>query len=443
MNHPVRYPIEGIAGCTDRGPPVRHAGAVEWTDRPARQWRALRYLVVEAGAAVVSLCFLTAGLIVLSMLILVVGWLALPWYVRALHWWAGLARARTGRFTGTPVPEPCSRLPRGGSFDDLRTLLLAPSTRRDFAWVAVHSIAALTTGLVAIALPLAVVNSLAIPAYWWALPADQPVSNIFPVTSWWRAGLMPLVAVGYAVLGWWLIPAMARGISGLAVRLLAPRRETELSERVTALTASRAAALDAHAAELRRIERDLHDGAQNRLVAVVMMLGLAERSLRVKPEQALPQLLRAQDAASDALSELRTLVHDIYPPVLDELGLGGAVSALAGRSAVPCVLDVERLRRAPAAVEAAAYFVVAEALTNVAKHSGADRVQATIATRDDAAGATMVIDVVDDGVGGAVEREGSGLAGIRRRVAAFEGTVTMDSPPGGPTRLEVELPCGF
>ncbi|WFR74688.1 histidine kinase [Prescottella defluvii] len=254
---------------------------------------------------------------------------------------------------------------------------------------------------------------------------------------------MPLVALAYAALGWWLIPLMARGVAGITSRLLAPRRETELSERVSALTASRAAALDAHAAELRRIERDLHDGAQNRLVAVVMMLGLAERSLRVAPEQALPQLLRAQDAASDALSELRTLVHDIYPPVLDELGLGGAVSALAGRSAVPCVLDVDRLRRAPAAVEAAAYFVIAEALTNVAKHSGAERVQVTIATRDDERGATMLIDIVDDGVGGAVESAGSGLAGIRRRVAAFEGTMTIHSPLGGPTRLEVQLPCGF
>ncbi|WP_433611536.1 sensor histidine kinase [Prescottella agglutinans] len=412
-------------------------------ERVAVRWRAVRYLVVEAAAAVVSMTVLVAGLVVGALLILIVGWLALPVYLRVLRWWAGGARGRAGRFTGVEIAQRYPPIPEHAGFDDLRRLLLAPSTRRDFAWVAIHSIAALTAGLLAVGLPFAALNSLAITVYWRMLPADEPVSSIYPVTSWWGAAPMPLVAVGYAALAWWAIPAMARGVAGLAGRLLAPRRETELSERVSALTASRAAALDAHAAELRRIERDLHDGAQNRLVAVVMMLGLAERSLRVAPEQALPQLLRAQDAASDALSELRTLVHDIYPPVLDELGLGGAVSALAGRSAVPCVLDVDRLRRAPAAVEAAAYFVVAEALTNVAKHSGAERVQVTIATRDDERGATMVIDVVDDGVGGAVESAGSGLAGIRRRVAAFEGTMTIDSPLGGPTRLEVQLPCGF
>ena len=282
-----------------------------------------------------------------------------------------------------------------------------------------------------------------IPAYWWAMPADEPVGNIYLVTSWPLAATMPFIALAYAVIAWWLIPALARAIAGMATKLLAPRRETELTQRVTALTESRAAALDAHAAELRRIERDLHDGAQNRLVAVVMMLGLAERSLRVDPEQALPQLLRAQDAASDALSELRTLVHDIYPPILDELGLEGAVAALAGRSSITCVLDVRNLLRAPAAVEAAAYFVVAEALTNVAKHSGAETVYLTISTRGDDNGNTMVITVVDDGRGGAEETAGSGLSGIRRRVAAFEGTMTLNSPAGGPTELEVELPCGF
>ncbi|MGW6695286.1 sensor histidine kinase [Rhodococcus sp. NPDC054953] len=416
---------------------------MQWTERLNERWRAVRFLVVEAGAAVVSLCFLVVGLVVGSMLILIVGWLAVPTYVRALRWWAGRARRRSSAYTGRQVPERYPTVPDRPGVDDLRRLLTAPSTRRDFGWVAVHSVAALTSGLVAIVLPLAAVNSLAIPFYWWALPPDEPVSNLYPVTSWWGAAAAPLVGVGYLTLAWWVTPLLARGIAGLARNLLAPGRETELSERVSALTVSRAAALDAHAAELRRIERDLHDGAQNRLVAVVMMLGLAERSLRVAPDQARPQLLRAQDAAAEALSELRTLVHDIYPPILDELGLGGAVSALAGRSTVPCVLDTEGLRRAPAAVEAAAYFVVAEALTNVAKQSGAGQVRVTLSTRDDERGAALVIDVRDDGVGGAVAAAGGGVAGIRRRVAAFEGTMTLGSPLGGPTRIEVALPCGF
>ncbi|RVW06023.1 sensor histidine kinase [Rhodococcus spongiicola] len=418
--------------------------------RLAVRRRALGFLAVESVAGLVSLGLFVVGIVIASLLILIVGWLAVPVYVRVLRWWAGRARIRAGRFTGTAIAGRYPPIPQRPGFDDLLRLLTAPSTRRDFAWLASHALVLPVAGMFLVALPVGALNSLAIPFYWWMLPADEPVSSIYPVTSWWGAAPMPLVAIGYVALGWWSIPLIARGAAALAARLLAPRREVELSERVSALTASRAAALDAHAAELRRIERDLHDGAQNRLVAVVMMLGLAERSLRVAPEQALPQLLRAQDAASDALSELRTLVHDIYPPVLDELGLDGAASALAGRSPVPCVLDVERLRRAPAAVEAAAYFVVAEALTNVAKHSGAEHVRVTIATRDDTIAtrdgdqaAWLVIDVLDDGIGGAVETAGSGLAGIRRRVSAFEGSLTVDSPPGGPTRLEVELPCGF
>ncbi|MBA4023224.1 MAG: sensor histidine kinase [Gordonia sp.] len=411
--------------------------------RVATWWRACRFLMVEGAAAVVSLAFVFAGLIIAALLILVVGWLLVPPYVRMLRFWAGEARRRTGTYTGAAIADRYPPMADQPGFADVRTLLASRSVRRDFAWVTVHGFAALVAGFVAVVLPLAAVNSLLIPAYWWAMPQDEPVGNIYLVTSWPLAATMPLIAAAYAGIAWWLIPAMARAIAALATSLLAPTRETELSQRVSALTASRAAALDAHSAELRRIERDLHDGAQNRLVAVVMMLGLAERSLRVDPDQALPQLLRAQDAASDALSELRTLVHDIYPPILDELGLEGAVAALAGRSTVTCVLDVRNLHRAPAAVEAAAYFVVAEALTNVVKHSGADTVYLTISTRSGQTGSTMIIEVVDDGRGGADESAGSGLRGIRRRVAAFEGTMTLDSPRGGPTTLEVELPCGF
>ncbi|ETD33929.1 sensor domain-containing protein [Williamsia sp. D3] len=413
------------------------------SEQAAKWWRACRFLMVEGAAALVSLVFVFGALIIAPLLILFVGWLLVPAYVRVSRFWAGEARRRTGRYTGVVIPERYPPMEDRLGFSDLRTMLWSSPFRRDLAWVSGHAFAALVAGFVAVVLPLAAINSMLIPAYWWAMPADEPVGNIYLVTSWPLAATMPFIALAYTVIAWWLIPALARAIAGMATKLLAPRRETELTQRVTALTESRAAALDAHAAELRRIERDLHDGAQNRLVAVVMMLGLAERSLRVDPEQALPQLLRAQDAASDALSELRTLVHDIYPPILDELGLEGAVAALAGRSSITCVLDVRNLLRAPAAVEAAAYFVVAEALTNVAKHSGAETVHLTISTRGDDNGNTMVITVVDDGRGGAEETAGSGLSGIRRRVAAFEGTMTLNSPAGGPTELEVELPCGF
>jgi signal transduction histidine kinase len=253
----------------------------------------------------------------------------------------------------------------------------------------------------------------------------------------------------YGLAAWLLVPWLAGRVAAAQLSLLGPRRSAVMSERIEALSASRAAALDAHSAELRRIERELHDGAQNRLVGVVMMLGMAHRALEKDSAAALPQLERAQTAATEALRDLRATVHDIYPPVLDELGLGGAASTLTSRSPIPCALDVTGLRRAPAAVEAAAYFVLAEALTNAAKHSDATQLDVTLHTEATPLQEVLVVEVSDDGRGGAVIPElggagrGSGLAGIARRSAAFEGTLTLDSPPGGPTQLKVELPCGY
>ncbi len=417
-------------------------GSMSTTGILRRWWRATRFLAVEGAAGFVSLALLPVGVLLVVFVVIGPGWLIAPRAVRMLRWWAGLARTRTGRFLGESVSQSYPVIPADPTFTATRRLLTAPSTRRDAWWVLLHALLAPIAGVLAVGLPLAVVNSLLVPAYWSAMPAGEPVSNPFPVTSWWTAAAMPVVAALYAGLALWLVPVMARGVAGLTRRLLAPAREAELAARVSALTESRAAALDAHAAELRRIERDLHDGAQNRLVGVVMMLGLAERSLTTNPDQALPQLARAQEAAADALANLRTVVHDIYPPILDELGLDGSLSALAGRCAVPCVLDADGLARVPAAVESAAYFVVAEALTNVVKHSGAARVAVTVRTAAAGAGQVLTIEVVDDGGGGARERDGGGLAGIRRRARAFEGTVNLNSPVGGPTTLRVELPCG-
>ncbi len=175
-----------------------------------------------------------------------------------------------------------------------------------------------------------------------------------------------------------------------------------------------------------------------------MHLGIAERALRRDPQSALPLLLKAQNQAADALGELRDVVRSIYPPVLAERGLDGALAALAARCPVPCTLRAGGLRRLPAALEAAAYFVVAEALTNTAKHSGAEQVEVTVTLRpppepgDEEA---VVIEVRDDGHGGADESGGSGLAGIRRRVAAFDGSTEVTSPAGGPTVVRAVIPC--
>jgi signal transduction histidine kinase len=220
--------------------------------------------------------------------------------------------------------------------------------------------------------------------------------------------------------------------------LLAPPPGTDLSLRVAELTATRAAALDAHVTELRRIERALHDGTQNRLVAVTVLLGAARRSLERDPAAADAALERAQDAAEQALAELRTVARGILPPALADRGMAGALSGLAAACPVPCRVDVAVPVRCAASVEATAWFVVAEALTNVARHSGATRAAVTVRQ----AGGRLTVQVTDDGRGGADEAAGSGLSGIRRRVAAHDGVLTLTSPPGGPTTLDVELPCG-
>jgi signal transduction histidine kinase len=218
--------------------------------------------------------------------------------------------------------------------------------------------------------------------------------------------------------------------------LRAPR-ERELTERVETLTETRRGALDLQAAELRRIERDLHDGAQARLVALSMQLGRAEEGLSDRPEiAALVRQARAEATAANA--ELRDLARGIAPPVLTDRGLAAAVEALGSRSPVPVSVDAQIGRRPAPVIESAAYFVVAESLTNVAKH--APKASASVTIRLDCDELDVV--VADDGPGGADPAAGSGLDGLRRRVAALDGDLEVASPAGEGTRIEVRLPCG-
>jgi signal transduction histidine kinase len=218
---------------------------------------------------------------------------------------------------------------------------------------------------------------------------------------------------------------------------LRPARERELTERVETLTETRRGALDVQAAELRRIERDLHDGAQARLVALSMQLGRAEEGLADRPEIA-ALVRQAREEATAANAELRDLARGIAPPVLSDRGLAAAVEALGSRSPVPVTVDARLGRRPAPVIESAAYFVVAESLTNVAKH--APEARATVTIRLD--GDLLDVVVADDGPGGADLAGGSGLAGLRRRVAALDGELEIASPAGEGTRIEVRLPCG-
>jgi signal transduction histidine kinase len=239
-------------------------------------------------------------------------------------------------------------------------------------------------------------------------------------------------------------PVWAIAVLGVALgthawvvtRMLAPEREQQLVERVDELTRTRRGALDVQAAELRRIERDLHDGAQARLVALSMQLGRAEERLADRPEEA-ALVRRAREEASAAIAELRDLARGIAPPVLADRGLAAAVEALGRRAAIPVEVEVVLPRRPIPVVETAAYFVVAEALTNVAKHAGGAGARVHVVMEAD----VLVVEVSDHGRGGA-DPAGSGLTGLRQRVAAIDGTLAVAGGPGEGTTVRAEIPCG-
>lgn len=407
----------------------------------ARFGRAVPFLLLELGASIVSLAMLYPLLFLAPLTILGIGWLLIPYAARGLRWWAGLARRRTARFTGQPLRAGYPPL-EGPLLEQLRTVVRSRSTWRDVLWLVISALPGTMLGMFALGLPLGTLNAFAIPAYWWAMPADEPASVIYPVTSWPRALASIPIAVVLGLITLVVIPRLAALRAWWNRAMLSAGDKTSLTERVSVLTASRAAALEAHGVELRRIERNLHDGTQNRLVGVIMHLGMVERALQRDPDHALQLVLKAQTVAEDALVELRDVVRGIYPPILTERGLDGAVNALAVRCPVPCTVVVDGLTRAPAAVESTAYFVVAEALTNVAKHSGAEHAEVRLGTRHDQEEAMLVLEITDDGRGGADEDGGTGLTGMRRRVEAFDGRLAVSSPAGGPTVLTAELPCG-
>ncbi|MET9786672.1 sensor histidine kinase [Streptomyces canus] len=390
--------------------------------------------VGTATTAAAALGQLVSGLGTAVLAPFVLLWLVLaPGGVRVLHALAGMERVRLARWGAeviAPAPPPTR----------LWAALADPTTRRELLWLVRHLVVGLPLGLLGFVLPVLAVRDTAFPLYWRLAPKDATATSIGVgvAHSWPDALAVCLLGVGWVAIMLGLTPGMARLQASPGRRLLSAGPDADLSLRVAELTATRAAALDAHATELRRIERSLHDGTQNRIVTVTVLLGAARRMVARDPAGADELLERAQSAAEQALAELRTVSRSILPPVLADRGLAGALTGLAAESAVQCTVDVEVPRRCAASVEATAYFVAAEALTNIAKHSGASR--ATITVR--APGSRLQLRITDDGRGGADEHAGSGLIGIRHRIAAHDGTLHLTSPPGGPTVLEADLPCG-
>ncbi|MDA2807798.1 sensor histidine kinase [Nocardiopsis suaedae] len=367
------------------------------------------------------------------------GLLLVPALLLGLRQWAELERRRVGRFLGEEIAVAYRPLPerRVAAFT---TAVTDPQTVRDLRWIATLILPGLLVGLfgfvTVVGIPTTVVQTL---TWWIVMPGEALTVFGIDVVSWPLAlTLGPAQITVIALLLCFGAAPVARLHARLSARMLAPSPEARLTERIETLSRTREGALDAHASELRRIERDLHDGTQARLVALAMRLGLAQKVVGDDPQAAARLLTEAQNGAEEAMAELRTVVRSIYPPVLADRGLPGAVSALAAGAPVPVAVEAAPLGEVPAAVESTAYFVVAEALTNVARHSGAARAQVQL-VRD---GGSLVVRVRDDGRGGVDERDGTGVAGMKRRVAALDGSIAVSSPPGGPTAVEAVLPCG-
>ncbi|MPY64830.1 sensor histidine kinase [Streptomyces spongiae] len=263
---------------------------------------------------------------------------------------------------------------------------------------------------------------------------EVKVLKQWTVTAWPAAFGVALLGVVLLAGAAYVLGVAAGARAGLTRMLIAPR-DVNLGERVVELARSRVRLVDAFEAERRRIERDLHDGAQQRLVALTMTLGLAR--LDAPPGPLADQLARAHEEAGNALADLRELIHGIHPKVLADFGLEAAVADAADRSPVPVDVDLELPARPPRAVETAAYFVVCEALANVARHSGANRAEVSGGYED----GRLYLRVSDDGRGGANADGGSGLTGLADRVSVLDGRLSLSSPPGGPTLLSVEFPC--
>ncbi|MFD0268024.1 sensor histidine kinase [Streptomyces sp. NPDC127106] len=387
-------------------------------------WAVLAVLTVLIVAGVL-LSWLGIGLLLLTAAVLT----AVP--VGALE------RQRLRLVEPGRVTDPHAPAAGAGPMSRLRNRLRERATWREFGYAALLAVVFGPAGFGVTALLAFSVMLIASPVIVWALAPEtvmlipgHAVSGPLEALGGTAAGLLGMLLAAYA----------AGLVAGTQVRLaralLGPREE---DVRVVELTRSRVRLVDAFEAERRRIERDLHDGAQQQLVALSMTLGLAERELRGVPEAAAAAGLvaRGRAEAKQALAQLRELVRGIHPQVLTDHGLAAAVTELALRHPVPVTTDLDRVPRLPDAVEATAYFCVAEALANAAKHSGASRVEVA----GGIVAGKLALTVTDDGRGGAEPTAGAGLVGLADRLAVLRGRLVVSSPVGGPTVLRVEVPC--
>jgi signal transduction histidine kinase len=422
----------------------------------ARTWKETIHLLLNMPFGIATFTIIVTGFSLgFGLLITLLGipiLIAMLYVSRGMGWFE---RGRSRVLLGVDIPRPYrADPPRDHWWRVPVSRVTDPATWTEIVYHLLLLPIGIFTFTVAFTFWVLGVSLLFLPVYAWALP--EPVHAF---DSWIKItfGAQPrvdlvggghgwvidtpieyavVVLIGAAVL--LLTPWVVRGLATANRYLVRGLLGSNVFARVDTLTESRAAAVDLAAEDRRRIERDLHDGVQQRLVSLAMDLGRAKEKLDTDPDHAKELVDEAHQEAKRAITEVRDLARGIHPAVLTDRGLDAALSALAARSSVPVEVRVDVAERPPASVEAAAYFVVSEALANVAKHSRATRANVTVRRSGD----RLTVQVQDDGVGGASLVEGSGLAGLRDRVGALDGELHLLSPQGGPTVLMVEIPCG-
>ncbi|MQY05651.1 sensor histidine kinase [Actinomadura macrotermitis] len=420
--------------------------AETWLQQRVRApWRGFRLALLSIPAVVLSCALLTS----MSLIGLGIGIVLVPVVAVAVRGLLDLYRDLITRWTGTEIERPYLPDPPEPEnvWQRFARLMADPATWRDLLWLFADPVVVLLTAALPFYLMLYGVWGWVLAAGVGGIIGDHGGNDYYTFVHVGAGygentalrATTAVVGVLFLIGGFLSGPAMLRTYGGWGRTLLGPTERSRLALRVRHLTETRSDAVDASAAELRRIERDLHDGAQARLVAMGMSLGAIEHLLDRDPERARALLAQTRESSAKALHELRDLVRGIHPPVLADRGVGDAVRALALDHPLDVEVAVDLPGRPDAPVESAAYFAVSEILTNAAKHAGAARVWVDMRYT----GGMLRISVTDDGHGGASLENGTGLRGIERRIATFDGVLALNSPPGGPTIVTLELPCAL
>jgi len=401
-----------------------------------RTYGRIAYLLVAGCLGLAEFIFLvTAISIGLGLAITLVGIPILVGCVYAWGWLAELERRIIGALTGTRIANPYRPLPEGGRWEHLRARLGDPATWKDLVFLLLQ----FPLGLVAFIVTLVVLSvgltGLTLPLWYWALN-DGYELGVMTVDTLPEALLCVPVGALVLVLGIPALSALGRFYTAYAEVLLGSNVDPALTAEVSDLRDARSRIIEAADAERRRIERDLHDGAQQRLVALALTLRMAEKRAEDGDPESTELVRKASEEAGLALKELRDLARGIHPAILTNRGLAAALDDLAGRASVPVQVVEAPKTRLPDQVEAAAYFVVSECLANVDKHAGASSATVEVRAEND----NVIVVVGDDGAGGAELGDGSGLQGLEDRVGALDGRLGLESPRGGGTRVTATIP---